>query len=75
MTKLRKMVLEECDKEVQVASGGSRRSSMTIEEAVPGNILKLFMGLFIVSHFNILLVWDVLDSLYRNEECNNPHPD
>ena len=70
VTKLRKMVLEECDKEVQVASGGSRRSSMTIEEAVPGNILKLFMGLFIVSHFNILLVWDVLDSLYRNEECN-----
>ena len=46
MTKLRKMVLEECDKEVKVASGGSRRSSMTIEEAVPGNILKFFMGLF-----------------------------
>ena len=35
VTGLRNKVLEECSKEEQVISGGSRRNSITIEEAVP----------------------------------------
>ena len=35
VTLLRSKVVEECGKEEQVISGGSRRNSITIEEAVP----------------------------------------
>ena len=39
VTLMRSMVLEECDKEAQVKAGVSRRNSIAITEAVPGNFL------------------------------------
>ena len=35
VTRMRSMVLEECNKEEMVMLGSSRRSSITIQEAVP----------------------------------------
>ena len=36
VTRMRSMVMEECSKEEMVMSGNSRRSSISIPEAVPG---------------------------------------
>ena len=37
VTRMRSMVLEECNKEEMVISGSSRHSSISVQEAVPGN--------------------------------------
>ena len=42
VTRMRSMVLEECNKEEMVMLGSSRRSSITIQEAVPGEQKILF---------------------------------
>ena len=36
--RMRSMVMEECDKEQLVMAGTNRRDSISLEEAVPGNL-------------------------------------
>ena len=41
--KMKAMVKEECEKEKEVIAGNSRRNSMTIDQAVPGNVIFDFL--------------------------------
>ena len=41
--KMKAMVKEECEKEKEVIAGNSRRNSMTIDQAVPGNAIFDFL--------------------------------